>query len=189
VSIAMDGVVPIVQKVDLREGDRQAVAFVIPAGIPPSPAVAAPPPASAMTAPPPPAPRDLRTWSYVTAGVGAAAVAAALGVYLWNRDRYEDWKATNASLQTLVPGSAAYHDAASANNARADSLGTANNAIVGLSIASGVLIAGGAALFLVDRANRREYARSAAREDDAGWSFDVAFGRGWSPRVAWSLTW
>ena len=142
----------------------------------------------ATPAPAPP-PRDLRKWAYVTAAAGAAAGAAALGVYVWNRGRYDDWQATNTSLQMFVPGSAAYHDAAAANNARADSLTTANRAIVGLSIASGVLIAGGAALYLVDRAHRREQAASTARAGGAGWSLDVAVGADWSPRLGWSATW
>jgi len=191
VSIAMDGITPIVRKVDLREGDRQALAFVVPVGVVPQPAATASPAKSVIATPPPAPPsRDLRMWSYVSAGVGAAAGAAALGVYLWNRDRYDDWKSTNSSLQTFTPGSAAYHDAAAANNARADSLTSANHAIVGLSIASGVLIAGGAALYLVDRAHRRERAvASAARPDGSGWSLDVAVGPDWSPRVAWSATW
>ena len=103
--------------------------------------------------------------------------------------RYDDWQATNTSLQMLVPGSAAYHDAAAENNARGDSLTAANHAIVGLSIASGVLIAGGAALYLVDRAHRREQAASTARAGGAGWSLGVAFGADWSPRVGWNATW
>ena len=142
-----------------------------------------------MTPPPAPPPRDLRKWSYVTAGVGAAAGAAALGIYFWNRGRYDDWQATNTSLQALTPDSAAYHEAATANNARADSLTTANHAIVGLSIVSGVLIAGGAALYLVDRTQRREHAASASRAGGAGWSFDVAIGPNGLPRLAWSATW
>ena len=69
------------QAIDLREGDRQALAFVVPPAVAPKPAAAAELPAASVVATPPPAPppRDLRKWSYVTAGVGAAAGAAALG--------------------------------------------------------------------------------------------------------------
>jgi tetratricopeptide (TPR) repeat protein len=190
VSITMEGVTPIIRAIDLREGDRQALAFVVPPGAAPRPAATELSAAGPAAAPPAaPLPRDLRKWSYVSAAVGAAAGAAALGIYLANRGRYDDWRATNTSLQTLAPGSAAYHDAAAANNARANSLTSANHQIVGLSIASGVLIAGGAALYLVDRAHRREGAESTARAAGAGWSLDVAAGAGWSPHLAWSATW
>ena len=65
----------------------------------------------------------------------------------------------------------------------------AAHAIVGLSIVSGVLIAGGAALYLVDRTQRREHAASASGARGAGWSFDVAVGPNGSPHLAWSATW
>src|SRR4029077_2633323 len=107
---------------------------------------------------PPPAPSDLRKWAYASTGVGVVTGVAALAIYLWNRDQYNDWKATNMSLQALTPGTAAYHNAAVANDARAASLTSANRTIVGLTITSGVLIAGGVALYLVDRAQRRERA-------------------------------
>ena len=127
VSITMEGITPIIRAIDLREGDRQALAFIVPPAVAPKPAATALPAASVVVTPPPaPPPRDLRKWSYVTAGVGAAAGAAALGIYLWNRGPYDDWQATNTSLQALTPDSAAYHEAATANNARADSLTTAN---------------------------------------------------------------
>jgi hypothetical protein len=190
VSITMEGLTPIIKAIDLREGDRQALAFVVPPGVAPKPAAAELSAASVVATPAPAAPpRDLRKWAYVTAAAGAAAGAAALGVYLWNRGGYDDWQATNTSLQMFVPGSAAYHDAAAANNARADSLTTANHAIVGLSIASGVLIAGGVALYLVDGAHRREQAASTARAGGVGGSLGVGFGADWSPRIGWSATW
>ena len=192
VSIAMEGITPLVQKVDLREGERQALAFVIPIGVAPKAAqtdpavsVIAPP----IPPPPPPPPRDLRKLAYASAAVGVLTGAAAFGIYVWNRNQYDEWQATNRSLQMLTPGSAAYHNAAAANNARADSLATANRTIVGLSIASGVLIAGGVALYFVDRTHRQEPGRTTARGDVAAWSFDVAVGGDWSPRVAWSATW
>jgi tetratricopeptide (TPR) repeat protein len=190
VSITMEGVAPIYKAIDLREGERKALAFVVPPGVAPKPEPAASPAASLLATPAPaPPPRDLRTWATVTAGVGVAAGAAALGVYLWNRGRYDDWQATSTSLQTLTPGSAAYYQAAANNNERADALTTANHAIVGLSIASAVLIAGGTALYLVDRAHRRERAASMARAEGSAWSLGVALDAGWSPRIGWSAAW
>jgi len=187
VSVTMEGAAPIMQTIVLREAERQALTFVIPgvlapAAAPPSLIVPAP-------APTPPPRRDLRRWAYIAGAAGVVVGAGALGVYLWNRDRYDDWQATNMSLRELVPDSAAYHDAAVANNERADSLTTANHAIVGLSIASAVLIAGGATLYLLDRAQRHEQVDAGARAADSGWSFDVAVGPSWSPRLAWSARW
>ena len=188
----MEGVPSLKQTITLREGDRQALAFVVPVGLAPTPVVTPPPAAATIDTTPPPAvvpPRDLRRWAYVSAAAGAAVGAVAFGVYLWKRDQYDDWRAANSSLQQLIPGSAAYHEAAAANNGRADSLATANHAIIGLSIASGVLIAGGATLYLLDRAHRREETGSAARTAGSTWPFAVAVGADWSPRVVWSATW
>jgi hypothetical protein len=191
VSITMEGIAPLTRSIALREGERQALAFVLPVALAPAPAATAQPPAATVVSPPPPAaePIAYRKWATVSVAAGAAVGAAALGVYAWNRGRYEDWQAANASLPGLVPGSAAYHEAAAANNARADSLSSANTAIIGLSIASAALIAGGATLYLVDRSQRREHADGAARTAPSGWSFDVAVGTNWSPRVGWSATW
>ncbi len=191
VSITMEGIPSLKQIITLREGDRQALAFVVPVGRAPTPIVTPPPTAATVDAFPPPtvAARDLRKWAYVSAAAGAAAGAVAFSVYLWKRDQYDDWRAANSSLQQLLPGSAAYHDAAAANNARADSLTTANHAIIGLSIASGVLIAGGATLYLLDRARRREETGSAAHTAGPMWPFAIAVGADWSPRVVWSATW
>jgi tetratricopeptide (TPR) repeat protein len=97
----------------------------------------------------------LRRAAYVSTAVGVAAAGVALGVYLWNRGLYDDWQAGEAALQDLTPGSAAYRMQAVANNDIASSLTTANHAILGLSIAGGVLVATGASLWLVDRRRER----------------------------------
>jgi tetratricopeptide (TPR) repeat protein len=97
----------------------------------------------------------LRRAAYVSTAFGVAAAGAALGVYLWNRGRYEDWQAGDVALQELTPGSAAYQMQAATNNDLASSLTTANHAILGLSIAGGVLVATGASLWLLDRGRER----------------------------------
>lgn len=125
------------------------------------PAVTPPDVAATLVSPGPtgasPASRGkaMRRGAYTCAGIGVAAAGAALGVYLWNRDRYDDWKAGEAALQDLTPGSAAYRMQAVANNDLATSLTRANQAIVGLSIAGGLLVATGASLWLVDRRRGR----------------------------------
>ena len=40
----------------------------------------------------------MRRRAYLSAAVGVVAAGAALGVYLWNRGRYDDWQAGNAAL-------------------------------------------------------------------------------------------
>ncbi len=97
----------------------------------------------------------LRRAAYVSTAVGVAAAGAALGVYLWNRGRYDDWQAGTTTLQELTPRTAAYRMQAVENNDLATSLTRANHAILGLSIASGVLVATGASLWFVDRRRER----------------------------------
>ena len=171
----------ITRVVALAEGERQRLDLALPgeasgaappAAAPPvvtaAPAVApaAPPPDTAATlvSPPPTgASADagpsrsttLRRAAYVSAGLGVAAAGAALGVYLWNRDRFDDWKQGEAALQDLTPGSAAYRTQVVHNNDLAGSLTTANHAILGLSIAGGVLVAAGASLWMIDRGHGR----------------------------------
>jgi tetratricopeptide (TPR) repeat protein len=186
VTVAVDGLAPITQTVVAREAERQTLTLVVPAAVTAAApaAVAAPPIAAAPAYLLPPPRRDLRKWAYAAAAAGVAAGGAALGVYLWNRGRYEDWQAANQSLQRLTPGSAAYYEEAMANNARADSLTTANHVIAGLAVAGGVLIAGGVGLYLVDRAQRRAEANVAA-----GWSFDVAVGARGPSGITWRMAW
>jgi tetratricopeptide (TPR) repeat protein len=120
---------------------------------------------------------SMRRLAYVSTAVGVAAAGAALGVYLWNRGRYDDWQAGNAALDDLTRGSAAYRMQAVTNNDLASSLTTANHTILGLSVASGVLVATGASLFLVDRAR----GRGAGGELSFSWTASSAQ-LGWSGR-------
>ena len=188
VTVAVDGLAPITQTVVARESERQTLTLVIPVGLtapPPAAPVVAVPPIVVAPAPPPPPRRDLRKWATVAGAAGVAAGGAALGVYLWNRGRYDDWQAGNESLHRLVPGSAAYYEQAMANNARADSLTTANHFILGLTVASGVLIAGGAGLYLLDRAHRRAETSTVA----AASSFDVTVGERGPSGITWRMVW
>ena len=115
---------------------------------------------------------------YSAAGTGVALGGAALGVYLWNRSRFSDWQAGNASLKNEISGTAAYRERADANNSLAASLTRANHLILGLSIGSGALVAAGATLLYLDRVNVHR-----ASEISFGW------GGGSSANVNWSRTW
>jgi hypothetical protein len=126
-----------------------------------------------------PSPSRLRSaLPYTLAGVGAALVGGALGVYLWNRKRYDDWQAGNTTLKNEGMGSAAYRQQATANNNLAASLTSANHAVLGLSIAGGALVALGATVFYVDHVRVHRTAEVAF-----GW------GGGLSANVKWSCVW
>jgi hypothetical protein len=179
----------VTRQVTVSEGDRQrldlvfvTVAPVAPVGAAPAapvpPIVAAAPTADISG----PHSLTMRRTSYALAGAGVLAGGAALGLYLWNRGQYQDWSDANASLATMMRGSAEYQTLAIANNARADSLTTANHAIWGLTIGAGALVAAGATLFLVDRAHIE-------RGGDVAfvWSRDASGGS--TAALAWSGRW
>lgn len=119
---------------------------------------------------------------YVMGGTGLALGGATLAHYLWNKGRYDDWRAAGAGL---APGTAGYHDRQVANNDLADSIDRASTVTVGLAVASGALLAGGVTLWLLDRrgAPGDTVARSVAPGGQG-----IAFA--WAgPKAAGSLTW
>jgi hypothetical protein len=158
-----------------------------PPAVAPAPVLPGPPaPHAALVpdrAPPPPpaAPRatGLRRAAYALAAAGLLSATAALGVYVWYRGEYDEWRTTNAILtgQTVRPSD--YHQRIVANNQRAATLVRANHAIVGLSIAGGVLFAAGLSLFLVDRAQSRR----------GGGEISLAWDGRSSAAVTWSRSW
>jgi tetratricopeptide (TPR) repeat protein len=115
---------------------------------------------------------------YVLASAGVALGGAALGVYLWKRDKYEQWQVGDAQLRNLTPGSDSYVARATENNRLAASLTSANRAIVGLAIGGGVLTAAGAALYLFDRRSERRSTR-----------FTVVWNGGTSVAAGWIGSW
>ena len=115
--------------------------------------------------------------AYILTGVGVLSAGAAVGIYVAKRGQYDDWQTGNAALQGEMKGSAAYRTQATSNNALAGSLTSANQAIVGLWVASGVLVAAGVTLFVVDLGHRSEASQL---------SFGVADR---SASAAWSWTW
>jgi hypothetical protein len=131
--------------------------------------------------------RTLSTFGFAAAGVGAALGGAALGVYLWNRGRYQDWQTNNAALQRDM-GAIDYRARQIANNRLADSLTTANHLMVGLSVAGGALLATGMTLLVVDRV-RRDKEASPPSTSMSG----VSLGWGWqgssSGSISWSRSW
>jgi len=156
-----------------------------PAAAAASTAQAAPGPfhaVSAGTAPPPepaplvstqsPGPGDeapahgdvRRTVGFVAGGLGVAMGAAALGCYLWNRSRFDDYEAARVN-----------------DVAKADSIRSVNAVTTGLAIGGGVLLATGVVLVLTAPPRAAEAPQAGLT---AGSS--VAIG----PRgVSWRTTW
>jgi hypothetical protein len=204
VSATMEGMASINRSVTLASGDRQVLTLEMPSHSEPSnvaegqpspastnagSAVQSEPTAKSGTGPTlvldqrsePLAPGTSRRMSilgYSSAGQGVALGGAALGVYLLNRGRYNDWQAGNAALKNETMGTAAYRTRADANNSLAASLTRTNHVILGLSIGSGALVAAGAALLYVN--HTRGHRKS---ELSFGW------GGGASANVFWSRAW
>ncbi len=172
----------------LGEAERQRVQLELAAvapkrAPPPGPTVVAEGPTTLLSQPAapaaPPAPRGetMRRASYILAGAGVLAGGAALGVYLLNRDTFADWQAANDRLKQQNPGTVAYQMQAMETNDLASSLKTANNAILGLSILGGALVAAGVTLFFVDRVERRR-------------TGELSLGGGpGMASIAWSVQW
>jgi tetratricopeptide (TPR) repeat protein len=125
------------------------------------------------------APSRLRSsLPYALTAAGLTLGGSALGVYLWNRQRYDDWKNGDAALKSDTPGSAAYQQQARSNNNLAASLATANHTILGLSIAGGTLLAAGGVLFYLDH---RRVPRSTS-------ALAIGFSDGMA-KADWSYAW
>jgi hypothetical protein len=179
--------------VPLRESERQTVELTFGNLAPPAAAAATISEPSNVSSPagslmlsaspgPPLEPwyfrgKTMRRMAYALTGVGVLSAGAAVGVYLANRGQYADWQAGNVALQGDTKGSAAYRTQATSNNALAGSLSSANQAIVGLWVATGVLVAAGVTLFVVDLGHRSETSQ-------------LSFGVGdRSAKVAWGWKW
>jgi len=150
---------------------------------PMAPATPAPLPALVPgRAPParPGAPRAtrLRRAAYALAAAGLLSATAALGVYAWYRGEYDEWRTTNAILSGQSVRPSDYHQRIVANNQRAATLARASHAILGLSIAGGVLLAAGVSLFVADGVRGR-------RSGEISLAWD---GRS-SAAVTWSRSW
>jgi hypothetical protein len=93
------------------------------------------------------------TLGYVAAAVGAALGAGALGHYLWNRNRYEQWQTTHTELASNQQAPD-YLGRQIQNNELASSVQNASRVTVGLAVAGGLFLVGGVALVVVDRGKR-----------------------------------
>jgi PEGA domain len=88
------------------------------------------------------------TIGYVLGGLGVGLGAAAIGHYLWNRGRYENWGDVNSGLTD--PNAANRHQRQLDNNELASSIDRASRVTVTLALGSGALLATGATLIVLD---------------------------------------
>jgi tetratricopeptide (TPR) repeat protein len=90
-----------------------------------------------------------KTVAYILGGLGVALGGTAVGVYLWNREQYNDLQAEYKRLTPHPPASE--YDRAIQYNAEVDSLHRNSYLTVGLAVASVGFLAGGAYLYLYER--------------------------------------
>ena len=210
IAATMEGTVSIDRTVTLAPGDRQvltlelrdlqAATAKVKETEPPPPGAGSQPSTTKLETLPmlklnqrsePVTPRrrsPMSTVGIATASVGAALGGAALGVYLWKRGRYQDWQDNNAALQQNT-GAIDYHARQIANNQLADSLTRANHVIASLSIAGGVLLAGGVAVWVRDRFRRATEADASPGKTASGISMGWGGPGRSSASISWSAPW
>jgi tetratricopeptide (TPR) repeat protein len=170
IAAGLDGYGPVARSVVIGQGKRHEVLLLLPMEVAKVPEVAARP------APVLPPSRVRPALPYVLAGVGVALAGGALGAYLWERDAHQKW------LAALPPpdqpkGTPEYAAAATQSNHLASSVATAKATMLGLAIASGVLVTTGATLYFFDRPST---GRSALPT--------IAWGQG-AFTVSWRCSW
>lgn len=88
-----------------------------------------------------------KTLAYVVGATGLALAAGALGHFLWNRDRYQEWQGRFATY---------YRDPRDSNrqsaNDLAESIARASTVTVALAVASGIALSSGTVLFVTSSA-------------------------------------
>jgi hypothetical protein len=161
ISAAAEGAPRATRKIEVGESERRTIDFAFAPAPPPAAAAAAPTahaerPQPPILAPDSPKPRTdtresgpYRTVGYVLTAAGVAAGVGGFAHYFWNRSRQGDWESEHESLKNGPP-SPEFHDRAVANNELADSIEGAQGVTVGLFVASGVLIAGGVSLIVME---------------------------------------
>ena len=122
---------------------------------------------------------------YVLVGAGAAVGVAAVAHYAWNAGRNTDWQVEQARIEAHASG--AGRERQIQNNALADSIKRASVVTVGLSVASGALVAGGVAWLIADGGDS---AGGEQGSSSTGARFPVELAvTEHSANVAWSGAW
>ena len=116
---------------------------------PPGPPIDIPPVFAALTGSPTTPTVHAKTVAYLLGGLGVALGGTAIGVYFWNRSKYEDLSAEHTRLTATPPPTD--YDQAIQYNADVDSLRRNSILTVGLAVTSVGLLAGGAYLYLYER--------------------------------------
>jgi tetratricopeptide (TPR) repeat protein len=117
---------------------------------------------------------------------GAALGAASIGVYLWNRRRFDDWSATNSALRQQVdmPG---YEERQLANNRRASTISQISTLDVGLALTAGALLASDAVIWFANRRAPEGGAPPPAARPVA--ALDLEWRAGSGASVNWKTRW
>lgn len=127
---------------------------------------------------------------YALAIGGVAVGGAALGVFLWNRSRYDKWAAEEVQLRQEMdqPG---YQPRQVANNRLAASIARATTIDLGIAITSGMLVASSVTLLLSDRAHPppRTKGKPAGDPHAPAGSLAVDWQGGSSLAFVWSSSW
>jgi hypothetical protein len=123
-------------------------------------------------------------YGYVLVGAGAVVGGVALGHYLWNAGRYRDWQVAQESIEH--DDSEAHYQRQVDNNELAASIERASRVTVGLTVASGVLVAGGVTWLLLDP--RGNAAPAQKRASFRPFPLHVELGRE-RAAVSWSGSW
>jgi tetratricopeptide (TPR) repeat protein len=141
----------------------------------PPPAPPPPRPAATVTiaVAPPVAPHPSRLGPALLAGGGAALVAGAVGLRLWNDGRYSSWqRQSNILSQRPEPTSTAQADTIdaerAASNARLGQIRRTDNVVWGLAVAGAAAVAGGALWWWSHRPARAD-GRAGAERGPSGW--------------------
>jgi tetratricopeptide (TPR) repeat protein len=117
---------------------------------------------------------------------GAALGAASIGVYFWNRSRFDDWSTTNSALRQQVdmPG---YEERQLANNRRASTISQISTLDVALALTAGALLASDAVIWFANRRAPEGSAAPSATRPMAALDLEWRVGSG--PSVNWNTRW
>ena len=101
-----------------------------------------------------------RVAGYAMGGVGLAAAATAVGVYFWNRDRYETWKVDD---QYLIdnPSLPDFSTRRAAHDALGRSISRVSTFDVSLAIGAGALLTTGAIFWATSKPRRASHLETA----------------------------
>jgi hypothetical protein len=119
-----------------------------------------------------------KTVAYLLGGLGVVLGGSAIGVYVWNREQYQDVQAEGKGLTPIPPANK--YEQAVQYNADVDALHRNSILTVGLAVTSICLLAGGAYLYLHER---KHDSRTGQAASSGSWASVTPGG------VFWNAVW